>query len=251
MTSSLERWLVVIPARLDSERLPRKPLLDLGGQPLIVRVLENLLPLETLGAHCIVATDSQEIYDSVTQQGFKAELTDKSHQSGTDRCAEVANRHQEFKYILNVQGDEPFLSTSDLKMLMSNVEEDPSCEIATMGWLNHDANEFKDPNIVKVVVAKNDQALFFSRSPIPYDRRADHRNKEFLQHLGVYAFQAKSLAQFCKLSEGSLESIEKLEQLRALEHGMSIKLVRASCRSLGIDTQSDLEAAREKISNPM
>ena len=244
----------MIPTRLGSTRFPGKALAAETGQPLILHVVDRARAARSVERVIVTAPDP-EIIKIAQDAGVEAIETSFNHPNGTSRLAEVSEQLGDElprdAILVNVQGDEPFLSTSDLKMLMSNVEEDPSCEIATMGWLNHDANEFKDPNIVKVVVAKNDQALFFSRSPIPYDRRADHRNKEFLQHLGVYAFQAKSLAQFCKLSEGSLESIEKLEQLRALEHGMSIKLVRASCRSLGIDTQSDLEAAREKISNPM
>ena len=247
--SSLGEWLVVIPARLASERLPRKPLQDLGGKPLIVRVRENLLPLERSGARVVVATDHEDIVKACAQFGYEAVLTKSSHPSGTDRCHEVASRF-EYPFILNVQGDEPFVHIGDLMALMTAMKARPEIPMGSLVYDSGDLSDYTSPNVVKAVRSNEGVAIYFSRSPIPYDR--DTRNGDiglcrFWQHLGVYGFRREALQKFCAMPPGLLEKREKLEQLRVVEAGWKIWLEPASRASLGIDTPQDLEAARATI----
>lgn len=151
---------------------------------------------------------------------------------------------QEFDFILNVQGDEPFVDLSDLRKLQELFEKS-QCELGTMVYRSNDRHDFTNPNVVKAVIDQKGHALYFSRAPIPHDRDQTG-NVSFLQHIGVYAFRRHSLMTFCKLPPSSLELREKLEQLRALENGMKILAVSAQHKSLGIDTPEDLEAARAK-----
>jgi len=244
--TSLSEWLVVIPARMASERLPRKPLQDLAGKPLIIRVRENLLPLERLGARLIIATDHQDIVKVCAQAGYEAAMTKSDHASGTDRCHEVASRFA-FPYVLNVQGDEPFIKVQDLTTLMAAITANPQVPMGSLVFESNDNNDYVNPNVVKAVRGAEGLAVYFSRAPVPYDR--DSRNGDaapcrFWQHLGVYAFRQEALRLFCDMPPGLLEKREKLEQLRAVEAGWKIWLEPATRTSLGIDTPHDLEAAR-------
>jgi 3-deoxy-manno-octulosonate cytidylyltransferase (CMP-KDO synthetase) len=259
LVPDLSEWLVVVPARLDSQRLPRKPLADLGGVALIVRVLRNLQILAEKGALIVCATDSQEVIDAVEKSGFKAVLTLPTHQSGTDRCAEVS---QVFKkpFVLNVQGDEPFVNTHDLLTLCGRFQADKAAQMGTLVHSSRNHEDFYNPNIVKVVPSYQGYALYFSRSPIPYHRDQGGFQGFFLQHIGVYAFRRENLLSFGGLHHDYpplcgerhvLEEVEKLEQLRALQSGWKILLSEAREKSRGIDTPEDLEIANKLLGASM
>lgn len=237
-------WLIVVPARMHSTRLPRKPLADLGGKPMIVRVYERLSPLEKLGATLVIATDDQEILTVCQNHAVPARMTRIDHKSGTDRCAEVA-REFDKKFVLNVQGDEPFVNLDDLKGLLAKMEKDGD-PMGTMVHRNSSETEYRNPNCVKALMNEQGRALYFSRSPLPYYREPSSF-AGFWQHIGVYAFTKKGLLEFCQLPQHALEIAESLEQLRALGNGLSIALTVAESPSLGIDTPQDLEAARARI----
>ena len=249
VTFNMAEWLIVIPARMASERLPRKPLQDLGGKPLIVRVRENLLPLERVGARIVIATDHLEIVKICAQFGYEAVMTKESHVSGTDRCQEIA-AGSENPFVLNVQGDEPFINVADLTNLAAALMKRPSIPMGTLVFENNELADFQNPNVVKAVRSADGHGIYFSRASVPYDRES--RNGEiapirFWQHLGVYAYRRESLQKFCEMPAGILEKREKLEQLRVVEAGWRIWLEPASRSSLGIDTPQDLEAARAFI----
>lgn len=237
-----DQWLIVIPARLNSTRLPSKPLADLAGKPLIVRVAERLESLRLKGATIVVATDSDAIVETCHSYDIKAELTSANHPSGTDRVNEIASAHN-YPFVLNVQGDEPFVSVSDLELLAEKLTATSTPCMATLVYKNQSHEDFQNPNIVKVIKSTNEMAIYFSRSPIPYIR--DKSFSFFWQHQGIYAFHQKTLADFCLLKQSYLESAECLEQLRAIENNIDIIVVEAKYRSIGIDTPEDLKEACE------
>ncbi len=241
------QWLIVVPARMASTRLPRKPLADLKGKPLIIRVYERLRSLTEAGAKVVVATDAQEILNCCQVFNVPAVMTRTEHTSGTDRCWEVASTHSQ-PFVMNVQGDEPFVDVGDLTRLASVFCQNPKPPMATLIFRNSHSTAFANPNVVKAVCGFDGMALYFSRAGVPVTRNPDPRDEFiFWQHLGVYAFQKETLARFCALPPSPLERRESLEQLRALENHIAIRLVEAQSPSLGIDTPEDLEAARERI----
>ena len=240
----LQDWLVVVPARLRAVRLPNKPLLDLGGKPMVVRVYENLQPLRDAGATVLVATDAEAIYETCEKAGCQVQMTDVAHPTGTDRIREVAMGFPH-RYCLNVQGDEPFVVTGDLLRLMQAFAATPEAHMGTLYYTSADMEAFSTPAVVKVVCDLQGYALYFSRSPLPYPRVGTLAT--FRQHLGVYAFQRESLIRYGNLEPTFLEKTESLEQLRALENGMKILCVEAEFPSRGIDTAEDLEAARARL----
>ncbi len=249
MSTPLANWLLVVPARLGSERLPRKPLADLGGRPMVVRVAENLAPLVKLGAALVVATDSTEVLEACRRFNVPGVLTRADHPSGTDRSAEAALAAGR-PYIMNVQGDEPFVDPTDLQELAAAMERRPAADIGTLVFESRDAALAADPNVVKAVRRGDGYALYFSRHALPYDRAAKAAKNLppiFWQHIGVYAFRREKLQEFVKLKPSALENAEKLEQLRALENGWMIYLQPAKTFARGIDTPEDLEAARERF----
>lgn len=239
-------WLVVVPARLGSTRLPSKPLADLQGKPLIVRVVENLRPLAELGVVIIVATDDASVAAVCRAEKIGVQITSADHQSGTDRCYEVAQKNPT-SFVLNVQGDEPFVVVEDLLKLMLSVEEDRNADLATLVIPANNSEEFNNKNVVKVVADDFGRALYFSRAGIPVFRDGSATN--FLRHIGVYAFRKVALAKFCALPQSKLEKSEKLEQLRALENRMVVRVVEASRLTVGVDTFEDLEVARAVYRN--
>ena len=241
--TSLNRWLIVIPARLNSTRLPRKLLMDIGGKPLIARAYDTTSDMRACGARVVVATDSHEIKDVCQTLSIDSEITAESHVSGTDRCAEVAAKYA-CEFIMNVQGDEPFLEPSDLTSLAKFFEKNSRYDIATLAAPCTDRNKFSDSNIVKIVVGQNQKALYFSRAAIPHVQNIDTPIL-FWFHIGVYAFRKNSLARFIELKPSTLELRENLEQLRALENGMNIGVSYAKSPSLNINTLSDLNDARK------
>jgi 3-deoxy-manno-octulosonate cytidylyltransferase (CMP-KDO synthetase) len=244
-------FLGIIPARFASSRLPGKPLADIGGKPMIRWVYENTS--RELG-NVIVATDHLDIKDVVLSFGGRVMMTSPDHPSGTDRCAEVvrqlAGSGEPFDVIINVQGDEPFIRSSHIRLL-KEAFSDPSTQIATLVNPIVDPSEILNPNTVKVVADIHGSALYFSRSAIPYNRHApddplsaDHT---YLKHLGMYAYRSEVLRQITMLEPSSLEETESLEQLRWLENGFAIKVLITTEESHGIDTPEDLEAARKKV----
>jgi 3-deoxy-manno-octulosonate cytidylyltransferase (CMP-KDO synthetase) len=237
----------IIPARLHSTRLPEKPLQDLGGAPLIARVLERVLRSPSFHA-VIVATDSERIADAVRAAGGQAVITSESCPSGLDRVAEAA-RDTEEDVIVNIQGDEPFVSTSGLDHLVSLFRH-PNIVMGTLAAPFPAHEDLADPNRVKVVVDRMGRALYFSRSPIPHrvaeagrapGEDAGHAS---LLHVGVYAYRREALFELARLGPCPLERTERLEQLRALWNGIPIHVAVGEYASLGIDTPEDLDRAR-------
>ena len=239
----MKNWLIIVPARLASTRLAEKPLALLGSKPLVVRVVENLKPLQDKGARVVVATDSEKVLEVCRQHHIDAQNTSTDHQSGTDRCWEVAEKCAS-PFVMNIQGDEPFVNSLDLEKLAQSMEQRPEALIGTMAFASQSASEFFDSNTVKVVCSEKMNARYFSRAPIPYHRDGqNHFSGEFWKHIGVYAFTRKSLQQFCLMPPSQLECTERLEQLRAIENDWEIYVQASSVDCHGIDTPQDLQAA--------
>jgi 3-deoxy-manno-octulosonate cytidylyltransferase (CMP-KDO synthetase) len=243
------RTLAVIPARLGATRLPRKPLRLLAGVPLIVRVMERVRALRVADA-VVVATDSDEVIRCIEDAGGEAIPTASTHPSGTDRVAEVvrAARLGEFDAILNVQGDEPFVSGAAVRGALAQVTEH-GFPVGTAAY-HAAAGVLTDPNSVKVVTADDGAAMYFSRAPIPYLRDpsdVSDRDERVLLHVGVYAYTPDALARWVSLPPHPLERIERLEQLRPLAGGVRIGVARfdGPLRA-GIDTEADLERANSE-----
>ena len=242
---------VVIPARFASTRLPGKPLLDIAGKPMVIRVAEQAAKC---GAQqIIIATDHAPIMQAADQHGFKATLTRSDHLSGTDRIAEVAAQQAwpDDTIIVNVQGDEPLIPPALIRAVAQHLHDHPDCAIATACHTIHDEASLRNPNIVKAVIAKNGNALYFSRAPIPYPRDAFAQNASLpndipvLRHIGIYAYRASFLKIYGQLAPTAIEQAESLEQLRALWHGYQIGVtVTDEAPPAGVDTEQDLQTAR-------
>ena len=241
---------VVIPARFASTRLPGKVLLPIAGKPMVVRVAEQSAQS---GAQQIwIATDHQSIVAAVHEYGFKACLTHVHHISGTDRIAEVVEQlgWPDDTIVVNVQGDEPLMPPELISAVAQHLHDHPECAIATACHPTHDEEAMRNPNIVKVVLDKHSNALYFSRAPIPYPRDALGttlpENLTVLRHIGIYAYRAGFLRAFRNLAPAAIEQIESLEQLRALWHGYKIGVtVSADAPPSGVDTEQDLHATRK------
>jgi 3-deoxy-D-manno-octulosonate cytidylyltransferase len=240
------KYVALIPARLSSSRLPNKMMALLGGQPVIVHTAEAVKQTG-LFDEVIVVCDSTVIADAVTKAGIKAMLSKKEHASGTDRIAEAAAGIDADVFV-NVQGDEPFMQKELLQKIIAVFEADQNnaVEIVSPVKIITDEADITNPNVVKVVVDNSMNALYFSRSPIPYLRDADVQ-PAYYRHIGVYAFRKQTLLRFATLSETPLEKAEKLENLRMLEHGMKIRMVLTDYSGIGIDTEDDLNKARQMI----
>jgi 3-deoxy-manno-octulosonate cytidylyltransferase (CMP-KDO synthetase) len=243
------RTLAVIPARLGATRLPRKPLRLLAGVPIIVRVMERVRALRVADV-VVVATDSDEVIRCVEEAGGEAVPTAANHPSGTDRVAEVVRAAGlgEFDAILNVQGDEPFVSGAAVRGALAQVVE-RGFPLGTAA-VHAPRNVLADPNAVKVVTADDGAAMYFSRAPIPYlrdDEDAAGRDDRVLLHVGVYAYTPDALARWVFLPPHDLERIERLEQLRPLSAGMrmGVAVIDEALRG-GIDTEADLERANSE-----
>lgn len=248
MTGKTEKSqvLVVIPARYGSSRFPGKALADLLGQPLIVRTVANAQGMRLAGA-IVVATDDQRILAAVSAAGFQAEMTG-DHATGTDRIGEVAARHPA-DIILNLQGDEPLLDPADADRLVQAMLDDPSADIGTCSHPFATTDSWLDPNTVKVVVDRGGSALYFSRAPIPgrFPGGGLPGHEVAQRHVGIYAFRRRALETFLTLERTPLEIAEGLEQLRALENGLRIKVVPIPGRPVGVDTPADLELVRQAM----
>ena len=240
------KTLAVIPARLGASRLPRKPLRLLAGLPLVVRVWQRVQALN-VASHCVIATDSDEVAKAVRPHGAEVVLTSPAHSSGTDRVAEVAARPEflSFDAILNVQGDEPFVSAGALRGAVSQVTSG-QFPLGTVAVRADDA-VLDEPSVVKVVAADDGRAMYFSRAAIPFLRDAAEaplRSTRVWQHIGVYAYARPALAQWVSLPPHPLERIERLEQLRPLAAGlaMGVALIEEQ-PGIGVDTDEDLRRA--------
>ena len=256
--------IVVIPARLGSTRLPAKALVDIAGKPMVCWVAERAKAARNVD-HVIVATDSKKIVDAVESWGLDARLTAETHASGTDRIAEVATAYPEAEIIVNLQGDEPLISPDTVERAVDKMHDEMSksdgAGIVTTWEPIEEFNDIINPDLVKVVVGDQEQALYFSRSPVPYPRDLIKKHgslwsafdqepdflKLFRKHTGLYVYRRDVLLEFTSWSQTQLEQLEALEQLRALEHGVLIRVIEASGSSIGIDTAEDLRRVRELI----
>jgi 3-deoxy-manno-octulosonate cytidylyltransferase (CMP-KDO synthetase) len=237
-------FTVVIPARLASSRLERKALADLGGKPMVIRVAER--SAQSAANRIIVATDAQEIESVCKAANLEVMMTREDHPSGTDRLAEVALQLglNDVAIVVNVQGDEPLIPVDLINQVANTLQSKPHCAMATAAVAIHDQSEIANPNAVKVVLSKNNEALYFSRSAIPFDR--NHNSPIYYRHLGIYAYRTGFLKAFSNLAISPLEQAESLEQLRALWHGYAIAVhITPESPPPGVDTQADLDRARQ------
>ena len=226
----------VIPARFGSTRLPGKPLADIAGKPMIQRVYERVTQAKKPQV-VIVATDDQRVYDAVKSFGGTVVMTDANHPTGTDRLAEVAQQYNDLDVIINVQGDEPMIEPKLIDDLAQLFEEDPNLQMATVATpLLED--EYDELSAVKVILNNRNDAMYFSRSLIPYPRHDFVRPP--LKHIGIYAYRREFLLNYAKMEPTPAEQTESLEQLRALENGYTIRVILTNKRFIGVDTPEDL-----------
>lgn len=237
--------LCVIPARYASTRLPGKPLKDIAGKPMVVRVYERASQAGLVN-ETLVATDDERIKTAVEAAGGKAMLTRADHATGTDRLAEVAEVYPDVDLIVNVQGDEPLIEPGLIDQLAGLFANEPDLKMATVKTEMKDEAEQKNPNNVKVVCDKAGYALYFSRSLMPYPRKG---GCPVYKHIGIYAYRRDFLLHYAKMEPTPLEQAESLEQLRALENGYRIKVVETKAKFVGVDTVEDLERVNEIYRN--
>ena len=266
--------VAIIPARYDSVRLPGKALLEIAGKPMICWVVERALAARNVG-RAIVATDDERIFDAVNSAHYEVMMTSRAHASGTDRIAEVAAGLEDYEIVVNIQGDEPLVSPLTIERAVDAMRERETREPGNVGkgkgesvteetgivtsWEPIEcAADILNPDVVKIVVDGNGRAVYFSRSSVPYPRDAVRRHGSleaafreepalltgFRKHTGLYVYRRDVLLAFAKWPQSELERSESLEQLRALEHGVKIKAVKASTSSIGVDTIEDLERVR-------
>ena len=235
--STTLRVLGVIPARLQSTRLPRKVLRDIAGKPLIVHVYDAARRAPDLG-DVLVATDSKDVVDACAKYGIPTMMTSPEHPTGTDRLWEVAQSRAADVYV-NVQGDEPLLTPEHIRALVSPFRELPATQVSTLK-IRLAPHEAENPNVNKVVCGVDGRALYFSKYPIPYDR--DGIGAVRFKHQGFYAYRKAALEAFHRLPQSPLELSEKLEQLRFLENGIDVVVVETTAQTIGVDTEADLQA---------
>lgn len=243
--------LGVIPARYASTRFPAKPLADIGGKSMIHRVYEQVKKSKKI-SEAVVATDHPAIFNHVQNFGGNVCMTKESHASGTDRCFEaLILQPKKFKYVINIQGDEPFIKPEQIDLLAGLL--DGETEIATLVKKIEDPEQLFNPNVVKAVLSKDNNALYFSRSPIPHIRHAQEndwlKNSLFYKHIGMYAYRADILERLTRLPISTLEKAESLEQLRWIENGFTISVAETQIETIGIDTPEDLEKANRNLQN--
>jgi 3-deoxy-manno-octulosonate cytidylyltransferase (CMP-KDO synthetase) len=242
---STDKVVVVIPARYGSTRLPGKPLVSLNGKPMIQRVYERAKSARRVD-RVIVATDDDRIVKAVTSFGGEARMTRPDHRTGTERVAEVA-AHVEGEVFVNVQGDEPLLDPAAVDSAVSALLEEPQAAVATVATPIKVPGDIMDPNVVKVVLDFDDNALYFSRAPIPWVRDTGNAIQvRHLKHLGLYVFQREALLEYPTLPQGELERIEQLEQLRWLENGSKIRVAEVEHDAISVDVPEDV-ARVEKL----
>jgi 3-deoxy-manno-octulosonate cytidylyltransferase (CMP-KDO synthetase) len=231
--------LGVIPARYGSSRFPGKPLIDLKGKSMIQRVYEGAQKA-TLLHTLVVATDDQRIYDEVRRFGGQVVMTSSKHQSGTERCAEVLSQFPDYDVVINIQGDEPLVSAIQLDQLLSAFK-DPEVNIATLVHPDVTIADLENVNRIKVLANHQQNAIYFSRSPLPNMHYAQDKHFPWLRHIGLYAYKSEVLLHLANLAPCALEQAESLEQLRWLYYGLPIRLVRTDIETPNIDVPADLE----------
>ncbi|HEV2765735.1 MAG TPA: 3-deoxy-manno-octulosonate cytidylyltransferase [Pyrinomonadaceae bacterium] len=255
-----QQAVAIIPARYNSTRLPGKPLLQLGGRPMILHVVERALSSRSV-SRAVVATDDRRVFDAVRAAGFEAAMTSPAHASGSDRLAEVANALEGEELIVNVQGDEPLISPETIERAVEALEDDAEASVSTAWERMTSAGEVLSPDVVKVVLDERGRALYFSRSPVPFPREAVRKHgslkaalkqdssllARFRKHTGLYVYRRAFLLEYAKWPPAALESLESLEQLRVLERGREIRVVESAAPSVGVDTPEDFERVRELI----
>ena len=236
------KFLGVIPARYGSTRLEGKPLKNIGGHSMIEWVYKRAQKSNL--DKIIVATDDERVFQAVTSFGGEAVMTSKDHQTGTDRIAEVASKY-DYDVIINIQGDEPLIEADMINSLMTPFIQEPELKMATLKHKISSYEEVENPNNVKVICDKNDYAIYFSRSPIPYPRTLDLKN--YYKHVGIYAYKSNFVVEYSKMQQTPLEKSESLEQLRVLENGYKIKVLETPFKIIGVDTQEDLDLVNKIV----
>lgn len=248
-------FTIIVPARLKSTRLPNKALADIGGKPMVVRVAERAALSSASAVY--IATDDEQIAQTAQSSGFTAILTDTRHLSGTSRLSEAVEKLKltPEALVINVQGDEPFISPTLINTLANHLHQHPHLSVATACAPLKSKENFLNPNIVKVVLDKTQTALYFSRAPIPYPRDACAQDGihtlpldlPAYQHIGIYAYRAQFLQSYPSLSISPLEHFESLEQLRILWHGIQIGVLKIEEHAtIGVDTAEDLLKAQQR-----
>ena len=243
--------VIVIPARLDSSRLPKKILLDLKGKTVIQRVYEQCLRVKNIDG-VYIATDSPDIEEVCRSFTNHIILTKNTHQSGTDRIGEAV-AGIDCDVVVNVQGDEPFIDPNLIEELVHSFDDDQVSMASAMSKIEN-IKDLQDPNVVKVVVDTQNNAIYFSRAPIPFPRdhqeiihsKEELKKHNFFRHIGIYGYRKDFLAKYIEMDQTNLEKLEKLEQLRVIENGFKIKMIEAATSLVGIDTQEDYEEALKK-----
>ncbi len=231
--------LGVIPARYASTRFEGKPLKDINGNTMIEWVYKRAENADI--DKLVVATDDERIFNTVKNFGGNAVMTSKEHENGTSRIIEVINtpEYNDFDFIINIQGDEPLIDIKSINLLADNYRKEKS-EIVTLKKEFNKNENIENPNIVKVITDFNDNAIYFSRSAIPYERNS-MKNFKYYKHIGIYGYTSKFLNELKSLKEGILEKIESLEQLRFIENGYKIKVLETVSEVIGVDTEEDLK----------
>lgn len=241
-----KKTAIIIPSRYASTRLHAKPLIEVEGKPIIQWVYEKASAVKQAD-DVIVATDHEEIYNCVKSFGGHVEMTREDHKCGSDRIAEVAERHPEMEYIVNLQGDEPMITPESIDNVITALKTGDNADIATLLRVIEDENEADNPNLVKCVIDNNNFALYFSRSKIPYERNVGEGI--FYGHIGLYGYKREALFKMTSLPQTMLEKAESLEQLRALQSGMRIITSVVNFKPIGIDTKEDVEEFKKALMN--
>lgn len=237
------KFLGVIPSRYASTRLEGKPLKDICGHTMVEWVYKRALKSKLDGV--VVATDDERIVDEVKSFGGNVILTRKDHINGTSRIAEVCETYTDYDVIVNIQGDEPLIEPDMINSIIDSFIEDNTIPMSTLKYKLTDMAEIENPNAVKVVTDKNDFAIYFSRSVIPYPRNLNMNN--YYKHVGIYGYKRDFVMEYAKMASTPLELSESLEQLRVLENGDKIKVLETPYKIIGVDTQEELERVREYI----
>ena len=239
---------IIIPARYGSSRLEGKPLLRANNKPIIQWVWEKASKCKNID-RVIIATDDERIFNTCKEFGAEVEMTSTEHKSGSDRIAEVAERHPEIAYIINLQGDEPLIEDANIELVRQGVVEDDTADISTLVRLITNIDEINNPNLVKCIFDVNNYAMYFSRSKIPYERNSG--KAKYYGHLGIYGYKREALFKMTSLPQTSYELAESLEQLRALQNGMKIKISIVDNVPVGIDTLEDFNKFKTMVEGVM
>lgn len=237
--------LGIIPSRFGSKRFPGKPLIDLKGKTMIERVYMGAKKSKMLD-HLIVATDDMRIYNEVNRFGGEVVMTSKNHDSGTERCAEVIEKYNDYDLVINIQGDEPMINHVQIDQLIG-LFLDKSIELGTLAIPFKNKHEVMDANRVKVVMDKNNCAIYFSRSIIPYAESESFQLKNYIKHIGIYAYRRSFLESLKDLKSSFLENAESLEQLKWIYNGFKIHVCMTNIQTPNIDTPEDIKAVIDRL----